>query len=172
MKRLGLQSQRHKCKTLSKRIETSRNFFISLKKKEVENHALLVKARKVEAFFIMTIMAVQERRRPIKQQIKGSTPTHTPSYRSAKYKNPQPQGQGRGIPHLVVRQGGQLQKAITKLNNILHLADIKTNTFSWINDMCRRVPPQHCILVFKDKEEQMKLLRKSHLKGKKFWIAK
>ncbi|KAI5064471.1 hypothetical protein GOP47_0021141 [Adiantum capillus-veneris] len=66
-----------------------------------------------------------------------------------------------------------LEEAIIKLNHIIEPVNIKPKNVAWINDTHHHVGREHCVLTFKNKEEQVKLLRQSQLlKETKLWIAK
>ncbi|KAI5057830.1 hypothetical protein GOP47_0027845 [Adiantum capillus-veneris] len=77
-----------------------------------------------------------------------------------------------GLPSSWCTTNDTLREAIIKLNNILQTINIKPKAISWINDTNRQVPFKHCLLTLKEKEEQVRLLRQSHLlKGTKVWIV-
>ncbi|KAI5065496.1 hypothetical protein GOP47_0020191 [Adiantum capillus-veneris] len=77
-----------------------------------------------------------------------------------------------GLPSPWCTTKDTLKEALINLNNIIQPDNFKPQTISWINDTHRHVPPEHCVLTFKDKEEWIKLLRQSHvLKGTNVWIS-
>ena len=69
----------------------------------------------------------------------------------------------KGLPSMWSTTKDTFKETIDKLNNILQPIIIKPNTISWINDTKRCIPPEHCVLTFKNKEERVKLLCQSHL---------
>ena len=77
-----------------------------------------------------------------------------------------------GLPSPWCTEADTFEESIDKLKHLLQPINIKLDTIFSINDTRRHVPLEHCVMTFKDKEEQTMILQQSHLlKGTKLWFV-